>query len=225
MWAKNLLVDRPQVIFKTASPISGEIKVFEYQGSRALDVGGYLQSATPGAPEFERRYWARAAEEISKRLAQPKSALVIGVGGGTILRLLAQKFPDLAIIGVELDPEIVAVAKKFFDLDQISNLTIIVGDGATYVRDYRGDKFDLVLIDAYLGGNYPSHFEEARFFQEVKAILSPVGIAAFNRTSGSTLGKFRKMLEENFATIEEIKIPLPGFLGGLGGNFLFFVND
>ena len=210
-----------RIIYSVVSPISGEIKVWEYQNSRALDVGGYLQSATSGAPEFEKRYWAKAAQEIGSRAKRPKRALVIGVGGGTVLHLLSQKFPDLKIVGVELDPEIINVARKFFGLDEIANLTVVVEDGAKYVGGYQKDKFDLVFIDAYLGGDYPSYFEEEKFVQKIKAMLNPGGLAVFNRTSGSNLDNFRKMLERNFARIEKVKIPLPGFLGGLAGNFLY----
>lgn len=186
-----------------------------------LEVGGYPQSVSLDTPSLPERYWFKAADEVVKRLGDPKRALVVGVGGATILHLLGREFPGLKFVGVELDPEIIRVAKKFFGLDEIKNLSLVVGDGKEYVLEYKGDKFDLTFIDAYLGGNFPLQFEEKRFLRRLRKITDPEGLIVINRASGFNRPPFEKLLSDVFDKVEMIEIPLPGFLGGLGGNLLY----
>ena len=79
-----------------------------------LEVGGYPQSVSLNTPDLPRRYWYKAVEEVGSRLTEPVRALLVGVGGGTILHLLSRKFPKLRMIGVEIDEEILKIARQFF---------------------------------------------------------------------------------------------------------------
>lgn len=186
-----------------------------------MEVGGYPQSISLNTPDLKERYWFKAVEEVGKRLFDPKRVLIVGVGGGTILHLLSWKFPGLAITGVEIDPAIVGVARKFFDLGKIPNLNLVIEDGRKFVADYRGEPFDLSFIDAYLGGNFPLDFEEEEFLRQLRAITGPAGLIAINRAGGVNLRRFQELLGTVFAKVEMIKIPLPGFLGEMTGNYLF----
>lgn len=222
MLGSGLSKVRPRIVYSASSAYSGTINVWDDRGSLILEVGGYYQSASLNTPDLPKRYWSRAAREIEKRLKNPKRGLVIGVGGATILHLLAQKFPGLKLVGIEIDEEIVKVARRFFDLDEIPNLSVVVGDGVEYVRSYEGEKFDFAFIDAYLGGRFPPHFAEKRFLQRLRAVTAPEGVVVVNRTTGPGRLQFERLLDSAFAKVEMIKVPLPGFLGELGGNFLFF---
>ncbi|NIT04523.1 methyltransferase domain-containing protein [Candidatus Saccharibacteria bacterium] len=137
---------------------------------------------------------------------------------------MTREFPKLAVTGIELDPEIIRVAREFFDLDKIQNLTVVVGDGGEYIKSYLGEPFDLTFVDAYLGGNFPLHFEEGRFLRDLKRVTRAGGVVVINRASGLELGVFKRLLVKVFANVEVIKIPLPGFLGGMGGNYLFICS-
>lgn len=224
MWVKKLLGVKPRVIYSVDSPYSGKINVWEQQGSLTLEVGGYPQSVSLNTPSLSQRYWARATEEVVKRLTNPKRGLVIGVGGATILHLLSQKFPNLHLSGVEIDLVIMEIAREFFELESIKNLELSVMDGGEYVTKYRGELFDLAFVDAYLGGNFPPHFEEEQFLRQLRRITTPTGWVVINRASGFDSGSFERLLRKVFAKVEVVRIPLPGFLGGLGGNFLFFCH-
>ena len=48
-------------------------------------------------------------------LDEPKNALVIGLGGGTVPKYLKKYYSDMDIVSVEMDPVVVEVAEKFFD--------------------------------------------------------------------------------------------------------------
>lgn len=223
MSARKLFADKdkPRIVYSTVSVHSGKINVWKHHQGLILEVGGYSQSVSLDTPSLPERYWFKAADEITRRLGNPKRALIVGVGGATITHLLGRKFPELKFVGVELDPEIVKVARKFFGLDEIKNLSLVVGEGKEYVLEYEGDKFDLTFIDAYLGGNFPLQFEEKQFLRRLRKITDPKGLIAVNRASGFDRPPFETLLNEVFDKVEMIKIPLPGFLGGLGGNLLY----
>jgi len=212
----------PRIIHTADSVISGKINVWDHQGSLVLEVGGYPQSISLNTPNLKERYWFRAVEEVGGRLVAPRRVLVIGVGGGTILHLFSWKFPGVAITGVEIDPEIVRVARDFFELDRVPNLTLVLADGKDFVANYQGERFDLSFVDAYLGGNFPLAFEEEVFLRRLQRITRASGLIAINRAGGGgNLTSFRQILARIFAKVEMIKIPLPGFLGEMTGNYLF----
>jgi spermidine synthase len=221
MLGRKLFGANPKVLYTASSQYSGKINVWEKEGSLVLEVGGYPQSVSLNTPDLPQRYWYKAVEEVGSRLTEPVRALVIGVGGGTILHLLSRKFPGIRIVGVEIDEEILKIARQFFDLDKIPNLEIITGEGGEYAASHQGDPFDLVFVDAYLGGNFPLHFEEDEFLLHLRRITNPTGSVVINRTGGFDRQKFQEMLERRFDKVEVVKVPLPGFLGGMGGNFLF----
>ena len=224
MSVRNLFGASPKVLYTASSRYSGKINVWEKEGSLVLEVGGYPQSVSLNTPDLPQRYWYKAVEEVSSRLNEPARALLVGVGGGTILHLLSRKFPRLQMVGVEIDEEILKIARQFFELDQIPNLEIVVGEGGEYISSYQGESFDLVFVDAYLGGNFPLHFEEEQFLAHLRHKTNLKGLVVINRTGGFDRSAFEKLLFRVFAKVEVVKIPLPGFLGGMGGNFLFICS-
>ena len=125
------------------------------------------------------------------------------------------------MVGVEIDEEILRIARQFFELEKIPNLEIVTGDGGEYVASYQGDPLDLVFVDAYLGGNFPLHFNEEQFLSELKRIVAPGGLVVVNRAGGFSHSQFGAVLGRVFAKVEVVKIPLGGFLGGMGGNYLY----
>src|SRR5713101_5446147 len=48
---------------------------------------------------------------------QPRTALLLGLGGGTMMRFLSAYFPDCALTIVEHDPAVLTLARKYFFVD------------------------------------------------------------------------------------------------------------
>jgi len=224
MSENELFVDKPKIVYSVESLHSGKINVWKHGKGFVLEVGGYQQSVSLNIPTLRDRYWYKATEEVGKLLIDPQKALVIGVGGGTVLHLLSYKFPDLKITGVEIDPEVIKIAREFFDLDKVGGLEVVLKDGATYVFGYEGEPFDLTFVDAYTGGNFPLHFEERGFLEKLQKITKKSGLIVINRASGFDKKTFEELLYKVFAKVEVVKIPLPGFLGGMGGNYLYLCS-
>lgn len=119
----------------------------------------------------------------------PRSVLIIGLGGGTIPRALQELVPEARIDVVEIDPAVVNVARRYFDLGESSKLNVIEADGRVHVkRALRGQqRYDLIMLDAFDHEYIPEHLLTQEFLTEVKSLLAPGGVLAANTFSSSRL--------------------------------------
>lgn len=120
---------------------------------------------------------------------EPRSVLIIGLGGGTIPRALREVIPQAQIDVVEIDPAVVKVARRFFDLGDSAKLNVIEADGRVHVkRALRGEqRYDLIMLDAFDHEYIPEHLLTQEFLKEVKSLLAPGGVLAANTFSSSKL--------------------------------------
>jgi spermidine synthase len=120
---------------------------------------------------------------------EPRSVLIIGLGGGTIPRALQELVPEARIDVVEIDPAVVNVARRYFDLGESTKLNVIEADGRVHVkRALRGQqRYDLIMLDAFDHEYIPEHLLTQEFLEEVKSLLAPGGVLAANTFSTSRL--------------------------------------
>jgi len=87
--------------------------------------------------------------------SQVKSLCLIGLAGGTVARLYTRVYGPIPIDGVELDPLIIQVGRRFFAMDE-PNLNAIADDGRRFLM--RTDKtYDVIAVDAYRPPYIPFH--------------------------------------------------------------------
>lgn len=118
---------------------------------------------------------------------QVRSVCVIGLGAGTIPRELTATYGPIPIDGVELDGEIVSLARQYFHMDE-PNLHVIVQDGRYFLQATQ-KKYDEIAIDAYQQPYVPFQLTTREFFQTVRTHLTPTGVAVIN--AGRTNHDFR----------------------------------
>jgi spermidine synthase len=107
------------------------------------------------------------------------SILEIGFGGGRTSWYLHRFLPGVSVTSVELDPDVAALAKKYFGIKDEPNFHLVNQDGRLFLQQSK-DKYDIVLIDAYRGPFVPFHLLTKEFYQLVKAHLSPGGVVGQN---------------------------------------------
>lgn len=146
---------------------------------------------------------------------QPRSVLIIGLGGGTLPRALVKALPDVAIDVVEIDPAVVSVAKKYFGFATGDRVHVIEMDGRVYVkraiREQR--RYDLIMLDAFDHEYIPEHLLTQEFLQEVQSLLAPGGVLAANTFSSSGLYEhesvtYAKVFEKFFNLKRENRVIL-----------------
>jgi spermidine synthase len=111
--------------------------------------------------------------------AQARSILEIGLGGGRTASYLHDFIPGATVTCVELDPEVIALAQRYFAVRPGPRLRLIERDGRIFTRATR-DRYDLILVDAYRGTFVPFHLTTREFYRIVKTKLSPGGAMAQN---------------------------------------------
>jgi spermidine synthase len=108
-----------------------------------------------------------------------KRVLLIGLGSGSIAKRFLRDYPDVVVDSIELDPAVVDVAKRFFDVKEDARHRIIVQDGRVYLR--RADvRYDLIVLDAYFAEGIPFHLATREFLEIVRDRLTPGGLVASN---------------------------------------------
>lgn len=107
----------------------------------------------------------------------PRSALLIGLGGGSLLRFLSGHFPECRLTAVEKRPLVASLAQEYFGLP--GGVTLFLSDGAQFVSE-TSERFDLVLIDAYDGQGLATSLFNPQFFSHSRRILTDEGWLSVN---------------------------------------------
>lgn len=147
---------------------------------------------------------------------KPDDMLMIGMGGGSITWYLHNHIPKASITAVELDPEMIRLAAKYYELKPAPNYNIVEADGRLFlVRDKKS--YDLIFIDAYRGPFVPFHLLTHEYYELVKKRLKPGGIVAQN-VEPSTM-----LFDSTYATLLQT-FDTVDFIPG-GGNVIAVAYD
>jgi len=89
-------------------------------------------------------------DEIAKALCNVNgTVLLLGTAGGTIARRTQEMGGQARFIGVDNDPEMIRIARLFFNVDKYVS-KIFIQDARKFIINYSGDLFDAVVDDVYL---------------------------------------------------------------------------
>jgi len=77
-----------------------------------------------------------------------KRILLLGVGGGAVIRQYLSFLTVEEVVGVELDPLHIKIARDYFGVNQ-PNVVLLQADAIEWVTSYRGPKFDVVIEDLF----------------------------------------------------------------------------
>lgn len=121
------------VLEEVGSAINGKIEVREdWFGRSDLVVGGISQSG-----ETVEKIWSAGLGEIRNWELGISDCLILGLGAGSAAKLINKNWPRARITGIEIDPEMIRLGKKYFGLGEITNLSIIVGDAFSLITNYQ----------------------------------------------------------------------------------------
>jgi len=99
----------------------------------------------------------------------------IGLGTGHVASML-QEYGYRGDV-VELNSDIVELARKFFNFEQTGR--IIVDDGRKFIEEFSQDPYDIIIQDVFNGQNTP-HLHTLEMFTLINKILKPNGIFVLN---------------------------------------------
>lgn len=133
---------------------------------------------------------------------QPQDALFVGVGAGSMPRYMSRYYPAVSIDAVEIDPDILDVARKWFWYKETPSIKTHVSDGRTFVKRTQ-KRYDIIFLDAYQSDYIPFHLTTAEYLKEVKAKLKDGGVVVsnilaedYNKFFDSMLVTYRKVFPQ-----------------------------
>ncbi len=117
---------------------------------RQLKIDGTFASYwEPGRVATGSVWDAVAAPILALPPARRRSVLLLGLGGGSAARLARALAPRADVVGVEIDPEVVRLARRWFDLDALG-LEVVTEDARRFLGRVRR-RFDVILEDVFVG--------------------------------------------------------------------------
>jgi len=145
---------------------------------------------------------------------QIRRVLVLGVGGGAVIRQLLNWYPRVEIVGVELDSTHISISKRFFGLNH-KRVCLIEANAISWLKSYRGVAFDIVIDDLF--GDVNGEPERvitanADWVKELAGNLSPHGMLVMNFTESkdyrSNAVFHDKVLQKKFKMVYRFTTPL-----------------
>ncbi len=142
--------------------------------------GGPRQSVVkPGDPDYLALKYTQSAFAGLALVDNPHRMLVVGVGGGTLPMFLRRHYPDAAIDAVDIDPQVIEVARRFLDFREDATLRAYAADGRAFIEAVR-EPYDVIFLDAFSSSEVPAHLTTREFLQAVRRALTPGGVVVGN---------------------------------------------
>lgn len=186
----------PQVVGRFDSRINKNVELVQFGGNPRLDMGGLIQSG-----HIIEDIWQTAFKKLLPKNFSPQSVLILGFGAGSAARLVHRLWPNTSITGVEIDPQVINIAKKHFSIDTVPNLQIINADAYNFVYELGTKNYELALVDCYLGDQIPDKLQQTDFFLKLK---KHSGYVLINRLFWGSYQQptleFLDSLEQHFST-------------------------
>ena len=116
---------------------------------------------------------------IDKNIAR---VLVLGAGGGSIIKLVQYFFPDARVDAIDLDKIHVFVAKKFFKVNS-KNCIFYLDDASEWIKKTKQRNYDLIIDDVFFEGHgvpYRSVNAHASWIKKLLNKLSNKGSLVIN---------------------------------------------
>ena len=136
---------------------------------------------------------------------EPKRVLIVGLGGGTIPGFLHKHYPETSIDAVDIDPDVVDVAKRFFGFREDATMKAHVTDGRRFIEECK-EPYDVIFLDAFGSDSIPYHLATREFLQAVRRATKPDGVVLGNVWSSSINRLYDSMVRTYQATFDELYI-------------------
>lgn len=112
---------------------------------------------------------------------RPTRLLMIGFGGGQISNYLFERIEGLEVDGVDIDPEVIRLARTYFDVPDDPRYRTHGDDGRIFVEEAPLEpKWDMILLDAFRGVYVPFHLKTVEYYEALRAHLTDDGVVVAN---------------------------------------------
>jgi len=167
-----------RILEEVESPINGKLTVIrDLAWGVHIKADGVTQSG--GVAEI---VWRSSLKEVKKVNSEVNKCLILGLGGAGAAKVIRRNWSKIVITGVEIDPIMIDLGEKYMGLKE-SDVEVVIEDAMKFVKRQtkKGEKYDLILVDMYIGDTIPEKFETLSFYNLVKKLLEKKGVVVVNR--------------------------------------------
>jgi spermidine synthase len=151
----------------------------------------------------------------------PRQILIIGLGGGSLVKYCHRHLPTTRITAVEIDPDVLALRSQFLVPPDDDRLAVIQADGADHVAQMadRGKQINAILVDAYDHTGIAHSVVERSFVQNAKQILGTNGVFVMNLVAESA------EVKRHIETVRQVFGDAVVVAMQRGGNLVIFAGE
>jgi spermidine synthase len=168
----------PQVLEEASSPYNPVLKVLLTQGRFQLLSKNAIYSYADLYDNFTKTFRAMDLNTLPI-----KKVLILGYGLGSIPEILEKLFrKKYHYTAVEIDSEVIRLAKKYTIPTLKSKIDLICSDAYLYIQEAtpQTQSFDLICIDLFIDESVPKPFLHIKFLESVARLLTKEGVLLFN---------------------------------------------
>jgi spermidine synthase len=188
----------PRALSALDTPYAFVQVVEQKDGARLLlfNEGFAHQSVyRPGKPVRDEVFAQMALVPAMSRSPEAPRVLILGLGAGTMARAILDAWPRAHVVGVELDGQVLELARRYFDLP--TKIETHRADARAWLRG-EGRTFDAILVDCFRFPYIPFYLTTLEFFAELRERITDGGVIAVN------VGRYR----DEKALVEAIGLSL-----------------
>jgi spermidine synthase len=203
--AERVIYDKPSKyneIIVTEDDAGLRVLRFEHRGARQ-------SIARPGDPTYLGFAYTHVAFSGLALASEVQRILIVGLGGGTMPKFLHHYYPNATIDVVDIDPDVVRVAKEYFDFREDARVHAHVGDGRRFVESVK-TPYDVVFLDAFGTHNVPPSLTTLEFLRAVRHSVKPDGVVIANiwaRPSNPLYDSMVRTYQEAFDSLYILGVP------------------
>lgn len=176
MFKKLLSYIIPINLYRSDSKISRSIEVNLYNGELVMDS----MHANYSYGSLQRILRIGLKEIGYDKIKGMQSALVLGLAAGSVVKTLVNEIGFTGkVVGVDIDHQVIKVAKKYFNIDAISNLEIVIDDAKTFIQNAK-HPYDLIIVDVFQDREMPGFLFEETFVDKLHDLTNSGGVILFN---------------------------------------------
>src|SRR5829696_6439970 len=179
------LIALPVGTLKAAENGSGSRLVYEtdtqYQYARVVELNeGQAQHSLrePGTVLTGDVWDGHLVLPFLARERPPARVAILGNAAGTTARAYGRLLPHTGVDGVELDPALSRIGRRFFDM-RSPRLRLYHEDARPFLRRI-DDRYDVISVDAYRQPYIPFYLTTVEFFETARSKLAPGGTVIVN---------------------------------------------
>lgn len=173
--------DRRKLVDRILSGAYDKPFVIEQDGSRSLYFSRDLtqsgmRMSDPTALEFA---YTRQMMSFLLFVHQPQHILMLGLGGGSLVKYCYRHLPATRMTVLEIDANVLAFREQFLVPADDARLSVMLGDAALYLRDCP-ENADVVVMDAFDREGFSASVCTRAFYLDVRDAMAPTSVMVAN---------------------------------------------